>query len=1132
MRHASIAAILLLLVTSGDRLISQAGPSSEGNTTAIRAALDAGRYVEAERLATDRAAAAQASNDVAAAAQASDLIVEALTKLGKIGDGRTVSLAERLIVDKTTLFGSSSAELVTSLNNLGTLATARGEFANAISLHQRALAIGRRLVPPNDAVVADTLERLALPMIWLERFAEAQKTLDEVGRIREQRFENPFDLVHALYLQALLRRWDGRYGEATALLDRASQGRLTPDSNHPDDVAILQLKGDLLILRGGVREAEQAWNEALTVAERTLGPTHPAVPPLLSRLAIVAQQFGDLDRKRELLERALQIAPGPDVPCYSELPAIQTNLGTLSEYLGDFQRARTFYSEALTRSRKCFGPTHSVTTTIVHNRAVLALSMGDLAQADTLHRQALQAWSERLGADHPFVANGLESVAAVALSRGRNAEATQLLQRALQMRRRASGPESASVASTLVALARAMPENDAVGALEKVDQAIAIYQRGNRPQNPGSVAFAYSLRGTLLLRRRDYERAREAFAMALDERERVFGADHPLTAAARSEVASADFALGAVDAAVRGALEAEGTGRDHLRFTIRYLPERQALAYADKRPRGLDLALSAVAAGASAERASVLDAVIRSRGVVLDELGARAQLTAQSGDPVVASLNAAATAARERFANLMMRSIKGEDPVPRSILDEARTRKEEAERALAERSVSARADVEQANVGLRAVRAMLPTGSALVAFVRYERTVAPASTVKSAPPMAASYIGFVIRADTDAVDAVPLGPATTIESAVTAWRAQVDGRSIVAGIQDAERTYRTSGATIRRQIWDPFSTLLRDVSQVFVVPDGAINLVSFAALPTGTNRYLIEDGPLIHYLSTERDIVANTSQPPGRGMLAVGGPAYGNQAQTPGAAGALRAGCDAIGGLRFEDLPGSRLEAAAVAKIWSSSADGSGDTRVLSGRMATKTTVKQDAIGRRVIHLATHGFFLQSPCDSPIAGTRAVGGLVARAASSPPFAENPLLLTGLAFSGANVRTGVRADRSDDGILTAEEVAGLNLQGTEWVVLSACDTGAGQIKAGEGVFGLRRAFQIAGVRTIIMSLWSVEDRSTQIWMRNLYEARFNLQLSTPAAIREASVRVLKQRRAGRESTHPFFWAAFVAAGDWR
>ena len=125
---------------------------------------------------------------------------------------------------------------------------------------------------------------------------------------------------------------------------------------------------------------------------------------------------------------------------------------------------------------------------------------------------------------------------------------------------------------------------------------------------------------------RDYDRGRESFARALAERERVFGAEHPLTAEARSEVAAADFGLGSVDAAVRGALEAEATGRNHLRFTIRYLPERQALAYADKRPRGLDLALSAVVNRLDTERASVLDAVVRSRGVVLDELGARAHL--------------------------------------------------------------------------------------------------------------------------------------------------------------------------------------------------------------------------------------------------------------------------------------------------------------------------------------------------------------------------------------------------------------------------------------------------------------------------------------------------------------------------
>jgi len=279
-------------------------------------------------------------------------------------------------------------------------------------------------------------------------------------------------------------------------------------------------------------------------------------------------------------------------------------------------------------------------------------------------------------------------------------------------------------------------------------------------------------------------------------------------------------------------------------------------------------------------------------------------------------------------------------------------------------------------------------------------------------------------------------------------------------------------------------------------------------------------------------VIVRDALPSGRGLFAVGGPAYGERAQTPGAPAARRGDCATLGGVLFEDLPGSRLEAAQIAKIWSSSAGKPGDARVLSGRTATETSVKQSAVGRRVVHLATHGYFLQAPCDTAIAGTRGVGGLSSQGPSQG-FVENPLLLTGLAFAGANLGTSARiGNRNDDGILTGEEVAGLNLQGTEWAVLSACDTGTGQIKAGEGVIGLRRAFQVAGVRTIIMSLWSVEDRSTQVWMRYLYDARFNQHRSSMDSVRDASVRVLKERRARRESTHPFYWAAFVGAGDWR
>jgi CHAT domain-containing protein len=112
------------------------------------------------------------------------------------------------------------------------------------------------------------------------------------------------------------------------------------------------------------------------------------------------------------------------------------------------------------------------------------------------------------------------------------------------------------------------------------------------------------------------------------------------------------------------------------------------------------------------------------------------------------------------------------------------------------------------------------------------------------------------------------------------------------------------------------------------------------------------------------------------------------------------------------------------------------------------------------------------------------------------------------------------------------VAGLNLDGVEWAVLSACNTGLGTVAAGEGVLGLRRAFQLAGVRTVIMSLWSVEDRAARQWMEALYHARLVNRFDTADSVRQASLAVLHERRSLGQSDHPFYWASFVAAGDWR
>jgi CHAT domain-containing protein len=256
--------------------------------------------------------------------------------------------------------------------------------------------------------------------------------------------------------------------------------------------------------------------------------------------------------------------------------------------------------------------------------------------------------------------------------------------------------------------------------------------------------------------------------------------------------------------------------------------------------------------------------------------------------------------------------------------------------------------------------------------------------------------------------------------------------------------------------------------------------------------------------------------------------------------------------MHFESLRGAAREAAEVAGLWKQWERPRGDARrrdanrgdakrgdarrvpdavQLEGVAASEAAFKAAAPGKRVLHLATHGFFLGGRCPSAAA---AAGESRARAISSgdalPRVAgENPLLLSGLALAGANRRAAVAAGE-EDGILTAEEIAGLDLRGVEIVVLSACDTGVGEVKAGEGVLGLRRAFAVAGVRTVIMSLWPVDDRTAPAWMRALYAARWARGLETAEAVRAADLELLGARREKGLSTHPYYWAGFIAAGD--
>ena len=569
--------------------------------------------------------------------------------------------------------------------------------------------------------------------------------------------------------------------------------------------------------------------------------------------------------------------------------------------------------------------------------------------------------------------------------------------------------------------------------------------------------------------------------------------------------------------------------------------------------------ISAVSLSQSpADGRRTLDALVRSRSLVLDEMAARQHASNEASRDELAPLWAGLVSARQRYANLVVRGSSLQNAQEyAALVDEARREKETAERVLAEKNADFKTELARGEVGLDAIHAALPAVAALVSYARFDRTVlepvardpqtARLSTPQLDPPrkLLPSYVAFVIRPGTDDVAMVPLGSAQAIDLLVGRWRDETTGIVRAASPSDAEKNYRAAGASLRRRIWDPLREYVKDASTVFVVPDGTLNLVSFAALPVGQSGYLIDDGPVLQYLSAERDLVlSNPAAKTGRGLLAVGGAAFDDsgafsrttgRAPTDASSPALRAvgsnrlgaECGSFQDLQFSALPGTRREAREIASLWSDS-----PAELLEDRAASERAFKRDAPGHQVLHIATHGFFLGN-CAPGVAGTRSVGGLSKKPGTGPKLGlgESPLLLSGLAFAGANRRAAARPG-DDDGILTAEEVTALNLEGVEWAVLSACDTGLGAVKTGEGVFGLRRAFQVAGVRTVIMSLWAVDDQAARLWMRALYEARLRKHLNTAAAMREASLTMLHNRRAHGQSTHPFFWGAFVAVGDWR
>jgi CHAT domain-containing protein len=372
------------------------------------------------------------------------------------------------------------------------------------------------------------------------------------------------------------------------------------------------------------------------------------------------------------------------------------------------------------------------------------------------------------------------------------------------------------------------------------------------------------------------------------------------------------------------------------------------------------------------------------------------------------------------------------------------------------------------------------------------------------------YVAYVITGNE--VRSIDLGDAKTIDAAINALR---------RSLRDPEsRNIKKMARAVDEKIMRPVRALAGNPRHLLIAPDGQLDLIPFEALVDENGHYLVEQC-LFTYLSTGRDLLRMGTPRVSRTEVAVvANPNFGEpKVRAVSAAPNTRAqpatrsisrGSDSSS-IYFAPLHGTKAEAQAIHSLFH-------QAQIFTGDQATKATLL-GLNAPAILHIATHGFFVEDPKKG---GEVGVSTSNTQAATSSEEVENPLLRSGLALSGANLnRRG-----GDSGILTALEASNLNLWGTKLVTLSACDTGIGEVRVGEGVFGLRRAFVLAGAESLVMSLWPVSDYTTQEMITAYYTGLKNGR-GRGEALRQAELSMLKHK--GRE--HPFYWASFIESGEW-
>jgi len=904
---------------------------------------------------------------------------------------------------------------------------------------------------------------------------------------------------------------------------------------------------------GKYSQAEEVMILLLSIVERSDGADNSSVTTPLNNLGLLYQEQGKYISAESLLLRSLKIrekAFGTE----SEWTANSlNNLAQLYAKMGLIDQVIAMNTKALGIRQRLLGEYSKEVADSLNNLANVYTNQGMYSKAEPLYLQSLQIRERLFGGVHGDVASSLQNLALMYTDKGLYSKAEPLLERALSIETRIHGdthPETADAINNLAFFYLIQEKFD--NALPHAKRVYEIRGKTLGAGNPETASALANL-ASIYFAKRSYLEARSSYAKVLAIHENSYGLQSPYVAqssvnlaAALQEIAEVAKAEGLYLRALdiygksygehgpyysdtlarfgrfysnRGLhAKAEPLYRHalELQFLLlqresALLPRSERIALADQARLADDLEFSSVVKSSSGANLALFSRL--NRQGLLEEIEKRqAQLASLPGAQQEVALEL-------KRVTQQLSSIS----IPAEKRKTLKARQEELER----QHYRLLPELKPRIVEVEQVAAVLPKDGALVEYQRYR----PYDGQKKGEARFAEarYLALVLKPDAS-IKAVDLGLAAPIDQ-----RIQLALMASEQKLGDAQALWDQVGS----QIINPLASALSGVQTLFISPDGELNRIPFAALPAPGGQQLLAEAMKLRLLTTGRELLdlAKPSVPSTNPALVVANPAFDQRA----AAGSATAqGSKRITGqrsvfaepsrqrsadltsLRWDPLPGTAEEGAAIAALTKG--------KLLSGAQASASAIQASA-APQVLHIASHAFFLPDvKVKSPTIGQNR-GGKEGSDGAARLQGESPLLRSGIALAGANQAKAIdsTSDTADDGYLTALEVAQLDWKGTELVVISACESGTGDIQAGEGVYGLKRAIAVAGARSSLLSLWKVDDKATAAFMESFYQ---KLKAGQSRADALAATQKEFREHPNKSWRHPYVWAAFQLSGDWR